>query len=168
VKHFDDFPDGGGYPKRFLEWAFQMLRIREPQDVLHICSGSVLTGVRLDIRVEVQPDVVADALLLPFEDNSFNFALADPPYSKEYAKNLYGTEDRYPAPARVVSEAIRVLKPDGILGFLHFQVPMVYRPAVLKEVHGVSCGCGYALRAFSIIRKGGEYTNNLITKRSKT
>lgn len=102
VQHFEDFPDGGGYPKGFLEWAFAVMGCEDPSRVLHLCSGSVLSGVRVDIRPERKPDIVADCRSVPLPDGSFDFILADPPYSEEYARNLYGTADHYPLPGQIV------------------------------------------------------------------
>ena len=45
----------------------------------------------MDINPEVNPDVVGDAHDLPFEDNSFEVAVCDPPYSDEESAELYGT-----------------------------------------------------------------------------
>lgn len=114
--HFGEFPDGGGYPLGFMEWALgEMGNVAgiepDPRDVLHLCSGSVKTGVRVDIRPEVKPDIVADCRHVPLPDESFDWIMADPPYSAEYAKNLYGTEDAYPKPGQILIEATRLLRP---------------------------------------------------------
>lgn len=55
---------------------------------LHVCCGmSKLGDVRLDMDIEKQPDVVGDAARLPFGDDSFSTALADPPYNGMYQWN---------------------------------------------------------------------------------
>ena len=38
AEYFDPFPDGGGYPKRFLSFAFEKLEVNDPDRVLHLCS----------------------------------------------------------------------------------------------------------------------------------
>ncbi len=55
---------------------------------LHICSGkSQLGDVRLDIDMEVNPTVLADAAKLPFKDLAFVSILCDPPYNGKFQWN---------------------------------------------------------------------------------
>lgn len=152
--HFDAFADGGGYPKGFVEWALQEMGCDDERTVLHLCSGSMVTGVRVDIRPEMNPDIVADCRNVPLPDESFDFILADPPYSEDYASNLYGTGKHYPKPGQIVKEAMRLLRPGGKFGLLHFQVPMTRRPMRLKGVYGITTGAGYAIRAWTLMEKG--------------
>jgi len=156
TRHFEDFPEGGGYPKRFVEFALHELGCTDPAAVLHLCSGSMLTGVRVDVRAEKRPDVVADARAVPFRDESFDWVMVDPPYAESYAENLYGTGGRYPTPGELLSEAARLLRPGGRVGLLHFIVPMVRRPLRIVRVYGVTTGCGYAIRAWTLLEKSGQ------------
>ncbi len=49
---------------------------------LHVCCGhSPLGDVRADFDPLVNPDYVVDAANLPFEDDSFESVLCDPPYN---------------------------------------------------------------------------------------
>ena len=50
----------------------------DPAKVLHLCSGSVVTGTRVDIRPKKNPDIVADCRNVPLPDESFDFVLAGP------------------------------------------------------------------------------------------
>ena len=153
---FGPFPDGGGYPLRFLSRAYDWLGVEDPDAVLHLCSGSVNRGITVDIRPEMDPTVVADARHTPFPDASFRWILCDPPYSEEYAKNLYGTAAHYPKPGQLVKEMARLLVPGGRCGLLHFQVPMVHRNRLglrIVDVRGVTTGMGFAIRAFTIMEK---------------
>lgn len=80
---FGHFPEGGGYPHRFLGWAYELMeqansQTVDPSQVLHLCSGSVLTGVRVDIRPEKNPDIVADCRSVPLPDESFDSILPTP------------------------------------------------------------------------------------------
>jgi SAM-dependent methyltransferase len=151
---FEPFADGGGYPKGFIERALQTLGAHDKDKVLNLCSGSTRFGVRVDIREAMQPSVVSDVRLLPFAACSFDWIMADPPYSEEYAKNLYGTGASYPRPGQILAEASRVLRPGGRVGILHFQVPMSRKPLNLIKVYGVTTGAGYAIRAWSVFEKG--------------
>ena len=153
AKHFADFPDGGGYPRGFIEWACELMGCQDPDAILHLCSGSVATGTRVDVRAEMKPDIVADCRSVPLPDESFDFILADPPYSEEYAANLYGTKQHYPKPGQIMREASRLLRPGGKVGLLHFQVPMIRKPLRIVGVYGVTTGCGYAIRAWTLAEK---------------
>jgi hypothetical protein len=110
---FDAFPDGGGYPKGFLPWALEQMGCENPDEVLHICSGSVRSGVTVDIREQTKPRIVADARCLPFADSSFRYILIDPPYSETYAETLYKVGKQYPKPGELLKEAGRVCVVNG-------------------------------------------------------
>lgn len=151
--HFDEFPDGGGYPIGFVEWALAEMKCTDPSKVLHLCSGSVKTGTRVDIRPELSPNIVADCRSVPLPDGSQDFIMADPPYSQEYARNLYGTHGVYPKPGEICREAARLLKPGGKFGLMHFQVPMIRRPLTIVNVYGISQGLGYAIKAWTLMER---------------
>jgi hypothetical protein len=155
ARHFIDFADGGGYPIGFVEWAYGLMGVTDPAKVLHLCSGSMRSGVRVDVRPEMQPDILADCRKVPLPDESIDWIMADPPYSAEYAANLYGTEDHYPQPGQIMREACRLLKPGGKVGLLHFQVPMIRKPLGIVSVYGVTTGSGYAIRAWTLCEKRG-------------
>lgn len=161
AQHFDPFPDGGGYPKGFIEWAMQAMGCSDSSTILHLCSGSVRTGIRVDARAEMNPDIVADCRSVPLPDESVDFVLADPPYSLEYAANLYGTEGCYPEPGAIAAEACRLLRPGGKFGLLHFQVPMTRKPLRIVRVYGVTTGAGYAIRAWTLCEKVREPSERL-------
>lgn len=163
--HWGPFPDGGGYPLGFVEWALvEMASVTipempkgaveaHPDDVLHLCSGSMKTGVRVDIRPETGPNIVADCRSVPLPDASFDYIMADPPYSAEYAKNLYGTEADYPKPGQILIEATRLLRPGGVVGLLHHQVPVFRKPLKLIRVYAVHRGLGFGLVAWTLLQK---------------
>ena len=118
-----DFPDPepvwGAYPKGFVPWACRLIDV-DPREVLHLCSGGlgVGHGLRVDLRQAARPDVRADATRLPFRDASFAAVMIDPPYTVEYARDLYGTD--YPRPSHLLAESSRVVKPCGCVAILHF------------------------------------------------
>jgi hypothetical protein len=154
TKHFEAFPDGGGYPKGFIEWALSTLGNVDYSRVLHLCSGSVRTGFTVDLRESVRPRVVADARQTPFRDGSFEAIMCDPPYSLEYAQNLYGTT--YPKPGELLREAARLLVEGGRVGLLHHLVPMNRAPMKFVKVYGVTTGLGTAIRAWSVLEKRSD------------
>lgn len=149
---FDSFPNGGGYPHGFLPRAYKIMGVTNPSEVLHVCSGSMRLGITVDIRPETRPTVVADGQRLPFRDGVFRWVMIDPPYTRQYARNLYNT--RYPVPKRLVYEAARVTAPGGTVGFLHFMVPMIpKRLLLIVGVWGITQGSGYQIRAFTVMKR---------------
>lgn len=153
---FTDWADGGGYPQRFLQLAYHTLGVTDPSRVLHLCSGSVRAGVTVDIRPEVGPQIVADCRAVPLPAESQTWIMADPPYAESYAENLYGTGKSYPKPGEILRESSRLLAVGGRVGILHFIVPMVRKPMRLVRVYGITTGCGYAIRAWSVFEKNGD------------
>ena len=142
----------GVFPQRFLPWALRVLG--NPARCLHVCSGALgpMRGaVRVDLRPEMKPDVVADGRALPLQDGQFDAALIDPPYSVEYAKLLYGTE--YPRPSHLLEEAARCVRPNGRIGILHYLVPRAPARTSHLGVWGITTGCGYRIRAFTVYEK---------------
>jgi hypothetical protein len=151
-----DFPGDhfwGSYPRDFIRWACQVMRC-DRQKVVHLCSGAIRKGegaLRVDIRPEVHPDIVADCRALPLRDNCAAAVLLDPPYSVEYAQDLYRTE--YPRPSALLAEAARIAEPGAPIGFLHFLVPLPPPAARIESVYGVTTGPNYRIRAFTVLRK---------------
>ena len=93
------------------------------QKRLWLFSGSFKDkeGVTVDINPDVHPDVVTDAQNLPFEDDSFDFVMADPPYSEEEAQKLYNLP--YPSIVKVLNEMARVTCTEGYMILLHRLFP---------------------------------------------
>lgn len=125
-----------------------------PSEVLHVCSGRLPHGsgfLRVDLRREASPDLVADGRALPLRSGCAPAVLIDPPYTLEYARDLYGTD--YPRPSALLREAVRVARPGAPIGFLHFLVPTSPEGASLERVYGITTGAGYRIRAFSVFRR---------------
>ena len=86
----------GGMPLYCEEWLVELAKdIIGKQDIrlLNLFCGMNKLGVRVDIKKEVNPDVLCDAHFVSkcFDYNSFDVVLADPPYSNQESKELYGT-----------------------------------------------------------------------------
>ena len=101
----------GAFPLYFEENLLRLLGY--PDRILHPFGGMATTGIRVDLNPTVEPDVVADAHSLPFEDESFDCVILDPPYSDEEAMELYETPKL--RPGVYTREAVRVLKEGGWL-----------------------------------------------------
>ena len=158
-KAYDADPDGfavfGRYPLGFLDHVVssQLLGDIQRTDILHVCSGTLSETEKwtVDIRPEAKPRVVADGKIMPFKSDSFGAVMLDPPYSDQYARNLYRTEN--PRPSWLLKEAARVVKPCGRIGLLHVAIPFAPDGCRLVKVYGVSCGVGFRIRAFTLFQK---------------
>jgi len=114
----------GAFPHSFWPRAKAILKPEQGQ-MLHWFSGTVPSEpgiVTVDGNPLVNPDVVCVGTTLPFPDEYFDAAFADPPYSVEDAKR-YGL--KYPPAKAVLRELARVTKPGGKIGLLHEFLPVV-------------------------------------------
>lgn len=145
----------GDYPPTFLKRALSLFSNVDNARVLHCPSGSLngqYGGVTVDlVRDEKRcPQVVASADNLPFDDNSFDLILSDPPYSKVHSK-VYGTPN-YPL-KKSMAEFRRVLAPNGYFGLLHFRYPPFRREDwTMRGMIGVCTGSNRAMRMFVIFQ----------------
>ncbi len=140
------------YPAIFIPRILPWLKCKR-SEVLHVCSGGLPSGegIRVDIRPEAHPDILADARDMPLEDGSQEAVLIDPPYTPAYARDLYGVD--YPKPAHLLAEAVRVVKPSGRIGFVHYICPMPPDGATWIKTLGLSMGFGFPMRAVTIFEK---------------
>jgi hypothetical protein len=143
----------GRYPKLWLSHVLsrKLLGDVRRDDILHVCSGTLEEKWTVDVRDEARPLVVANGSELPFRAGAFPAVMIDPPYSAEYARNLYGTEN--PRPSWLLKEAARVVKPSGRIGILHVLVPFAPPGCRLVRVYGVSTGVGFRIRAFTVYER---------------
>lgn len=152
-------PDGfavfGQFPHGFLADVIRLKLLGDVtrDDILHVCSGTLGPRERwtVDIRAEARPLVRARGESLPFVDSSFRAVLIDPPYTEEYARNLYRSE--FPRPSHLLREAARVLKPGGRIGLLHIAVPITPTGCDFITSFGVVPGPGFRIRAFTVYQR---------------
>ncbi len=125
----------------------------ERHEILHVCSGSLKPGegIRVDIRESAKPDILADGRKLPLPDGSVAAVMEDPPYTAEYARDLYGVD--YPRPSHLLAEAARVVRPGGRIVFVHYIVPTPVRGTRMLKTFGLSTGFNYPMRAVSIYER---------------
>jgi hypothetical protein len=86
----------GGMPLYAEEWLIQLARDilnRGDIDILNLFCGMNKYGLRIDIKKDVNPDIVADAhnFAENWNGSLFDLIIADPPYSDQEAKDLYKT-----------------------------------------------------------------------------
>ncbi|NGX43709.1 MAG: hypothetical protein K940chlam7_02009 [Chlamydiae bacterium] len=113
----DHYP--GGMPLHCEGWlideAKSILRNPAPK-ILQLFAGMGKYGLRVDLKKEVIPDLIADAHYLPL-NSQFDIVIADPPYSKDESKEIYGTPK--PKYRKWTKEADRLLGPGGIMIVYH-------------------------------------------------
>lgn len=68
------------------------------------CGTSKLGNVRVDLDPQHNPDYIADMRKLPFENNTFDTVISDPPWNLGYFQRF-----------KPFYECIRVCKVDGII-----------------------------------------------------
>lgn len=76
-KKYGERKNGWSFPPAVRELLLQEL---EGKTVLHLFGGAADFGVRLDLDPATNPDVVGDAFMPPFERDSFDAVILDPPY----------------------------------------------------------------------------------------
>lgn len=130
----------GGMPLYAEEWLIQLakdiLNVEEIQ-LLNLFCGMNKYGFRIDIKPEVTPDLLCDAHTFSEKLNGgrFNAIIADPPYSKEEARDIYGTP---PLKYKIwTNECDKVLNDGGLLMIYHKYVmpnPNPNKYEVVKRV----------------------------------
>jgi len=116
----------------------------------------------MDCKAELNPDIVGNCETLPFPDNSFDFVIADPPYSKEESKDLYNLP--YVSIVKIMNEMARVCKPGGHIILLHRIIPQIhpqfnkhFKRCNIKAVVGIYTIAGMSnIRALTVWQKQGE------------
>lgn len=154
LAELEELPEAvfGQYPRGLIAKLLPHLRCKR-SEILHVCSGSLPPGegTRVDVRPEAKPDILADGRDLPIEDGSVAAVLIDPPYTHQYAQDLYGVE--YPRPAHLLREAARVVRPCGRIGLVHYIVAMPPPGCHVIRVLGLSTGLGFSMRAVTIYQR---------------
>lgn len=135
----------GGMPLYAEKWLLQLAQdiLNEPHlpRVLNLFCGMNTAGFRIDIKEEVAPDLVADAHKFTEDlppDAEFDVILADPPYSTEEAKEIYGTPKlNY---KKWTAECDKVLRKGGLLIVYHKYIMPNPNPEKYEVVKRVFLG----------------------------
>lgn len=159
----------GGMPLYAEEWLIQLgcdilnghpetwSIARMKMNLLNLFCGMNKYGFRVDIKEEVKPDLVADAH--NFADKikqQFTIILADPPYSTDEAKELYGTPKlNY---KKWTNECDKVLKDGGLLIVYHKYIMPNPNPDKYEVVKRVFIGN----RTYHLPRVATYFKKNLI------
>jgi len=118
---------------------------------LHMFSGSSEFGITTDLNSE-KADIKGDFRNLPFADASMEMVLADPPYANHYADEWHS---ELPKPKHILAEAVRLVKPGGLIGILHIIIIPAYKEFGVKRIslHPILTGPNNAIRVFNVFRK---------------
>ncbi|MCX5699604.1 MAG: hypothetical protein NTX01_07895 [Candidatus Omnitrophica bacterium] len=144
----------GAFPKGFLSWIQNQGWWAEKR--IYLCGGMVddRGGQTVDIRPEVNPTYIEDARKTSLSNESFDWVMIDPPYTKDLAKELYGTEKFYGGINAFTKEAERVCKKGGYILTLSYEIPKRIKNCDFIAVCGIYTVpfTGY-MRCFTVSRK---------------
>jgi len=146
----------GAFPQSYWRRA-KVILVPLDDLMLHSFSGTVLSEpliVTVDGNPDVNPDYCVVGTDLPFKDDTFGSAFADPPYSPAHAKR-YNLP--YPPARSILREMGRVTKPGGKIGLLHEFLPVVKGSGCkLIGVIGILNGPQKRIRGFYIFEKAEQ------------
>ncbi len=137
----------GSYPPGLLKRAKKLIPYSDP--ILHVCSGSIKEDICLDQDSEGKPTVVSLAERMPFKDDSFGLAIADPPYSPDVGS----ARGRFAGPNVILRDMARVVRPGGFVCMLHWLVPMTPPECEKWGLVAIATGANKKMRALTIFRK---------------
>ena len=106
---------GGKYPFHYLEMIDYVFGSEE--NTIEVCSGSVSGCFTVDLNRKTNPQVVDDGqTLVKIPNDTFNRWRCDPPYNKNTARKMYGTN--LPKSIRLLEAGARVCKKCSLLFLL--------------------------------------------------
>ena len=132
----------GGMPLYCEEWLIQLAKDilkRDEIKLLNLFCGMNKFGTRVDIKEEVNPEFICDAHeVSKLFARKFDVILADPPYSTEESKELYGTEKL--SYKIWTKECDKILEKGGLLIIYHKYVMPNPNPEKYEVVKRVFVG----------------------------
>lgn len=147
----------GGFPVGFLKWVYNMGWWGEKR--CYLCCGNVddKESIRVDLNKDVNPDYIEDARNTSIADNSFDWIMIDPPYTKDLAISMYNTGEQWGSINQFTKEANRICKPGGIILTLSYEVPKRVKGCDLEVCIGVYQAINVAhIRCFTVWKKEEE------------
>lgn len=110
----------GSFPLYFEEKLFRLLGY--PSCIIQPFSGYAEYGLRIDLRKEVKPHIIADSHNIPLIGGLADCIVIDPPYSNKYSKELFNTPKL--KLSKCIEESKRILCKGGFLVIYHiFPIP---------------------------------------------
>ena len=132
----------GGMPLYAEDWLLDLAEelLGKKPYILNLFCGMNKQGIRVDINPMVSPNYIYDAHKLSelYPEPTFDVILADPPYSTDESKKLYGTGPlNY---KKWTGECDKCLKPGVLLIVYHKLVPANPNPEKYSVVKRVFIG----------------------------
>jgi DNA modification methylase len=132
----------GGMPLYCEDWLIDLAKDilgKSTLKMINLFCGMNKHGVRIDLNKEVKPDLILDAHSFAdewyFGEPTVDLIIADPPYSTEEAKEIYGTPKlNY---KKWTAQCDKVLRSGGLLMVYHKYVmpnPNPEKYVVVKRV----------------------------------
>jgi hypothetical protein len=129
----------GGKPLYCEEWLIDLAKdiLGKTPTLLNLFCGMNKYGFRIDVNEKVKPDLLCDAHSFAdkLHGKTFDLIIADPPYSTEEARDIYGTPPlKY---KKWTAECDKVLEEGGLLMVYHKYVmpnPNPEKYVVVKRV----------------------------------
>ncbi len=157
----------GAYPSGFLKnWknSFADYIPNDKKKIIHVCAGRIdkSEGVTLDIDPKYDPDYLCNAETMRFgslmegeqevPSNTFEWALADPPYNVEASEKYYNK--KLLSKSKMIKQMARIVKVGGFVGILDQTMPQG-KPSCLKCVAriGVTSVPNLDMRVFTVFQK---------------
>jgi len=142
------------YPGRFL-FNLRKHYPFEGKKVLSMFSGSSDIGTTTDMRQETGADIVAPYDAIPLPPASFDYIIADPPYTAGFGFQWSKDLKDLPKPGRVLEEAARLSKKNGVILILHILVLPAYKRMGVERIglHPILCGPNNVIRVLNVFRK---------------
>lgn len=144
----------GAFPKGLIKWIKEHGWWGEKR--CYLCSGMIddQESIRVDVRPEVNPTHKEDAKNTSILSESVDWVIIDPPYTRDLAREYYGTEKEYHGINAFTKEAERICKPGGLILTLSYEIPKRIKNCDFVAVVGVYTVpfCGY-MRCFTVSKK---------------
>ena len=147
----------GKFPNGFIKWIKEMDWWGDKR--VYLCSGPVddEQAIRVDVRPEVNPTHLEDARHTSLENESADFVLIDPPYTKDLADKYYGTGKQWSWINAFTKEAARIVRTGGLILTLTYEIPRRIPGCDFIAVCGVyTVPMTGHMRCFTVSRKTGE------------
>jgi len=159
----------GAYPPSYLDRIFALFPGYKNKMILHLFSGTIRGNgkneITLDIKSEVMPNIVANALSIDslFKYESFDLILADPPYEDNWKK--YGTDKI--SIRKVIHKSSKIIKDGGFLVWLDTIIPQWRKEDGwrLKGLIGLGQSTNHRTRVITILQKGDVPIRKIKIKR---
>ena len=101
-------------------------------------------------------NIIADARDTGLESSSYDWVMLDPPYTRDLAETMYGTDEVYSGINTFIEEAVRLCKPGGLICVLHYDMACCHDQTDLVACWGIyQIPSVRYMSAFQVFRKKG-------------